>query len=162
MANTDELKAQIEEAESLLKDLESQLDAAQSDDFPADAPDTGQDVGGQEAAVDAAGEAGGEASFNDQVEARMSPAEEVAAEETTPLVDAVVEGEAAPEEASMPDMDSLYEIVYSEAYDANSAKSAQRMRDMEEAMKNDPRILKMAKEEPEKFALFMYGRASKA
>jgi hypothetical protein len=97
-------------------------------------------------------------SFSDSVEGRMSPAEEVSSEETTPqLEEAMGDSE---EESGGPNMEELYEIVYDESYDQSSESSESKMRLMKEAIKSDPRVMDMAVSDPEKFALYMYGRNS--
>jgi hypothetical protein len=97
-------------------------------------------------------------SFSDSVEGRMSPAEEVSSEETTPqLEEAMGDSE---EESGGPNMEELYEIVYDESYDQSSESSESKMRLMKEAIKSDPRVMDMAVSDPTKFALYMYGRNS--
>ena len=66
--------------------------------------------------------------------------------------------EEEPEEVMMPD---LYELVYGEVYDPADQMSESKMNQMVEAMEQDPRVKEMALKEPEKFALFMYGRSSR-
>ena len=158
MANIDELEAQVDETRKRLEEMEMELQNAKGvEDEPA--PDPEEDAGGQEEVPDAPEDP----SFADRVEERMSPAEEVAKEEATPQVDKVMIGikmeDKAPEEGPSVDMDMLYKIVYDEAYDPSDARAEGKMRMMADAME-DPRIKAMAQEDPEKFALFMYGRTS--
>jgi hypothetical protein len=97
-------------------------------------------------------------SFSDRVEDRMSPAEEVSSEETTPQLEEAMGN--SEERSGGPDMQELYEIVYDESYDQSSESSESKMRLMEEAIKSDPRVMEMAVSDPTKFALYMYGRNS--
>ena len=159
MANIDELEQQVDEAKKRLAEMEAELQNAKGGEEPP-MEDQEQDGAGEEE-VPSAPE---EQSFTDRVEERMSPAEEVAKEEATPQVDKVMIGikmeDKAPEkEEGAVDMDMLYKIVYDESYDASDARAEGKMRMMAEAME-DPRIKAMAQEDPEKFALFMYGKTS--
>tara|TARA_R100001015_G_C4581346_1_gene137821 strand:- start:149 stop:655 length:507 start_codon:yes stop_codon:yes gene_type:complete len=167
MANIDELEQQVAEAKKRLSEMEAELQNAKGgEESPME--DQEQDVTGEEEVPDAPEEQ----SFADRVEERMSPAEEVMEEEATPQVDKVMVGiklsepEGEPSEMSMdptsPDMTSLYEVVYDEPYDNSDPQSQGRMRMIEQAMAKDARIKAMAKEDPEKFALFMYGMTSGA
>lgn len=97
-------------------------------------------------------------SFMDRVSQRMSPAEEVMEQDTTAQMNEEIENEE-PESEEM-DMPELYQVVYGEPYDAADPQSEGKMRMMQEAIQGDPRVAAMAKGEPEKFALFMYGRTS--
>lgn len=97
-------------------------------------------------------------SFSDRIEDRMSPAEEVSSEETTPELEEAM-GDSM-EESNGPDMNELYEIVYDESYDQSSESSESKMRLMKKAIESDPKVMKMAVSDPTKFALFMYGRNS--
>lgn len=156
MANIDELEAQVDETKKRLEEMETELQNAKGvAEEPA--PDPEADAGGQEEVSDAPEEP----SFSDRVEERMSPAEEVMEQEATPQVDAAMEDTDSAEQAPTegPDMDKLYSIVYDEPYDASNAMAEGKMRMMQEAME-DPRVKAMAVSDPEKFALFMYGRTS--
>ena len=140
--------------------MEEQLQLAKeqgdSEELMADQED---DAGGQEEVPDAPVEQ----SFAERVDDRMSPAQEVMEKEATPQVDKVMIGikmsDEPSEDAPRVDMDKLYSIVYDEPYDASDAKAEGRMRVMQQAME-DPRVMAMAESDPEKFALFMYGRNS--
>lgn len=95
----------------------------------------------------------------------MSPAKEVMEKEVTPQVDKVMVGikisEDTPEQepSEEVDMEKLYSVVYDENFDGSDAQAEGRMRMMQEAME-DPSVKQMAIDDPEKFALFMYGRNS--
>lgn len=167
MANIDELEQQVDEAKKRLAEMESELQNAQGGEESL-MEDQEQDVSGEEEVSDAPEEQ----SFADRVEDRMSPAEEVMDKEAAPKVDKVMVGiklsESEGEESEMgsdptaPDMGALYEVVYDEPYDQSDNQSEGRMRMMQEAIQKDPRVKAMAKEDPEKFALFMYGMTSAA
>jgi hypothetical protein len=183
MSKISELQTQIDQTKLDLKSLQSQhaAETARSGSEQVE-EDKAEDVGGEEEApseastVTMSGGEGeeGEASFSDSVEQRMSepegeqtPAEEVAESEVAPQVkevmdDTDVSEEGEPSEEAEVDLDNLYEQVYDEKYDAGSSLSETKMREMKEAIEKDPRVKKMALEEPEKFALYMYGRTSVA
>jgi hypothetical protein len=160
MANIDELEAQVDEAKKRLAEMETQLQNAKGggdEEIPME--DQSEDAAGQEEVpVEES-----EPTFADRVEERMSPAEEVKEQDSTPQVDKVMIGikmeDKAPEEGPSVNMDMLYQIVYDEPYDASDASAEGKMRMMVDAME-DPRVKAMAKEDPEKFALYMYGRTS--
>jgi hypothetical protein len=89
-----------------------------------------------------------------------SPAEEVEESEASPAVDSVMVGiklSGGEDESGLSD---LYSQVYDKVYDPNSAIDAEKMDAIKQAME-DPRVAQMAQEEPEKFALYMYGRGSR-
>ena len=135
MIEQEQIEEKIEETKGMLQSLESELDKMREVE-PVEAP----------------------LSFSDSVEGRMSPAEEVSSEETTPQLE---EAMGDSEEASGgPDMKQLYEIVYDESYDQSSESSESKMRLMKEAIKSDPKVMEMAVSDPTKFALYMYGRNS--
>jgi len=148
MANIDELVQQVDETKKRLAEMEVELQNAQGGDEPP-VEDQEQDGEGEEVP-----DASQEQSFADRVEERLSPAEEVMAEESSPQVDEVVE-----ESSEEADMEKLYSVVYDENFDSSDVQAEGRMRLMQEAME-DPRVEQMAREDPEKFALFMYGRTS--
>lgn len=156
MANIDEIEAQIEQTKEALKSLEAQLAAekggGESNQGEQDAPPTSE-----QAAEVMAPE---EESFEASVEERMSPAEEVEEAEASPEVDSVMVGIKLSGGDNESDMTDLYSIVYDKSYDPNSAIDAEKMDNMKRAIEQDPRVAKMAKEEPEKFALYMYGKGS--
>ena len=160
MANIDELEQQVDEAKKRLAEMEAELQNAKGGAEPP-MEDQEQDVAGEEE-VPVPPE---EQSFADRVEERMSPAEEVMEKEAAPQVDKVMVGikmsEPPPvqETAEAPDMDKLYSVVYDETFDVSDVQSEGRMRMMQEAME-DPSVRQMAMADPEKFALFMYGRTS--
>lgn len=102
-----------------------------------------------------------EQTFLDMVDERMSPAQEVQKQESAPMMkEEMAKQEMDSEETEDSDFDlpNLYEIVFSEDYDPEDPDSESKMQMMRQAMAADPRVMQMAKEEPEKFALFMYGR----
>jgi hypothetical protein len=156
MANIDEIEAQIEQTKEALKSLEAQLAAekggGESNEGEQDAPPTSE-----QAAEVMASE---EESFEDSVEGRMSPAEEVEEAEASPEVDSVMVGIKLSGGDNESDMTDLYSIVYDKQYDPDSAIDAEKMDNMKRAIEQDPRVAKMAQEEPEKFALYMYGKRS--
>lgn len=155
MANIDEIEAQIEQTKETLKSLEAQLASEKgggSDAGGEDTPPTSE-----QAAEVMAPE---EESFEDSVEGRMSPAEEVEEAEASPEVDSVMVGIKLSDGENESDMTDLYSIVYDKSYDPDSAIDAEKMDNMKRAIEQDPRVAKMAKEEPEKFALYMYGKGS--
>lgn len=152
MANIDELEAQVDEAKKRLAEMEGELQSAKDGEETV-MSDQEQDASGEEEVPDAPEEQ----SFADRVEERMSPAEEVREEEVTPQMDQAMESET--DEAPSLNFDTLYSLVYDEAYDASDPKAEGRMRMMKEAV-NDPQVRDMAENEPEKFALFMYGKTS--
>tara|TARA_R110001606_G_C14855182_1_gene587735 strand:- start:45 stop:461 length:417 start_codon:yes stop_codon:yes gene_type:complete len=135
MIEQEQIEEKIKETKGMLQSLENELGQMREVE-PVEAP----------------------LSFSDSVEGRMSPAEEVSSEETTPqLEEAMGDSE---EESGGPDMKELYEIVYDESYDQSSESSESKMRLMKEAIKSDPRVMGMAVSDPTKFALYMYGRNS--
>ena len=146
MANIDDLEQQVDETKKRLAEMEVELQSAKGGDEPPM-----EEQGGGEEEVPAAPQ---EQSFTDRVDERMSPAEEVMEVEATPQVDAVMQ--EASEEA---DMEKLYSVVYDENFDSSDSQAEGRMRMMQEAME-DPSVKQMAMDDPEKFALFMYGRNS--
>jgi hypothetical protein len=156
MANIDEIEAQIEQTKEALKSLEAQLASekggGESNEGEQDAPPTSE-----QAAEVMASE---EESFEDSVEGRMSPAEEVEEAEASPEVDSVMVGIKLSGGDNESDMTDLYSIVYDKQYDPDSAIDAEKMDNMKRAIEQDPRVAKMAQEEPEKFALYMYGKRS--
>ena len=164
MANVDEIEAQIEQTKMALKSLEAQLADEKSRGADA-APDKAADDKGQTDDPPSSEEAqkmmSEEESFEDSIESRMaeekSPAEEVSEAEAAHAVKAVMVGIEVSDEGKMTE---LYNQVYDKAYDPDSAIDAEKMQLMKEAM-DDPRVAKMAQEEPEKFALFMLGRGSR-
>ena len=149
MANIDELEAQVDEAKKRLAEMEGELQSAKDGEETV-MEDQEQDASGEEEVPDAPEEQ----SFADRVDERMSPAEEVREEEVTPQMD-----QAMADEAPSLNFDTLYSLVYDEVYDASDPKAEGRMRMMKEAV-NDPQVREMAENEPEKFALFMYGKTS--
>ena len=173
MANVSEIEAQIEQTKLALKSLEAQLadekggrkettkgpqrdEAGETEDAPSS----------EEASEMMDEGAGEEQSFADRVDERMaapekSPAEEVSEEDPAPMVDKVMVGikVSKPDEGPEMDMDSLFQTVYDTPYDPESPMDADKMSQMKAALE-DPRVKKMAMEEPEKFALFMYGKRS--
>jgi len=173
MANISEIESQIEQTKLALKSLEAQL-AAEKSGGRQTTKGSQRNVGGEDEGAPSPEEAASamseakeeEMSFSDRVNQRMSapeesPAEEVASEEAAPMVKKVMVGIAmdAEENDSSVSMEDLFNTVYDKPYDANSAMDADKMRQMKDAME-DPRVKRMAMEEPEKFALFMYGRRS--
>lgn len=161
MANIDELEQQVDETKKRLAEMEAELQNAKGGEEPL-MEDQERDASGEEEVPDAPEEQ----SFADRVEERMSPAEEVMEEEAAPKVDKVMVGikladtkSDQQESSKAPDMDKLYSIVYDETFDASDVKSEGQMRLMQDAME-DPSVRQMAMEDPEKFALFMYGRRS--
>tara|TARA_R100000654_G_scaffold59939_1_gene86678 strand:- start:2787 stop:3275 length:489 start_codon:yes stop_codon:yes gene_type:complete len=159
MANINELEQQVGEARKRLADMEAELRIAKSGEELLMEDQEQDDV------VEEVSDAPEEQSFADRVEERMSPAKEVMDKEATPQVDKVMIGiklsekpqqTEASEEA---DMNRLYSIVYDENFDGSDVQAEGRMRMMQEAME-DPSVKQMAIEDPEKFALFMYGRNS--
>tara|TARA_R100000231_G_scaffold3019_1_gene5540 strand:- start:2292 stop:2795 length:504 start_codon:yes stop_codon:yes gene_type:complete len=167
MANVDEIEAQIEQTKMALKSLEAQLADEKSrgtDSAPNKTADDKGETGNPPSAEEAQKMMSEEESFTDSIESRMaeekSPAEEVSEAEAAPSVDAVMVGIKMSDGEKERDMSELYNQVYDKAYDPNSAIDAEKMQMMKEAME-DPRVAKMAQEEPEKFALFMLGRRSK-
>ena len=80
-------------------------------------------------------------------------------QDTTAKMDKEVEDEKPEVEESV-DMPQLYQVVYGEEFNPADPQSEGKMRMMQEAMEADPRVAQMAQTEPEKFALFMYGRTS--
>ena len=168
MAKLSELESQIAKAQMALESLQAEYEAAQQSEGGGLEEDPTADVGGQAEATPSSEDAaeimaGGDQSFSEAVEDRMAtPAEEVANSDPAPMVKQVMVGidvSEAPEPEQI-DMDSLYQMVYDETYDDNSSMSVSKMREMEEAISKDPRVKQMAIEEPEKFALYMYGRTS--
>ncbi len=166
MANIDEIEAQIEQTKMALKSLEAQLADEKSRGTDA-APDKTADDKGETDDPPSSEEAqkmmSEEESFEDSIESRMaedkSPAEEVSESEPAPAVDAVMVGVKL-SDGGEGAMTELYNQVYDKAYDPDSAIDAEKMQKMKDAME-DPRVAKMAQEEPEKFALFMLGRGSR-
>jgi len=155
MAKIDELESQVEEAKKRLAEMEDELQSAKDGEETVMA-DQEQDAPREEEVPDAPQEQ----SFADRVDERMSPAEEVMEEDVTPQMDEAMASESDPaEEPKSLDFDTLYSLVYDEAYDASDPKAEGRMRMMKEAV-NDPEVREMAENEPEKFALFMYGKTS--
>lgn len=158
MANIDEIEAQIEQTKEALKSLEAQLAAekggGESNQGEQDAPPT------SEQAAEVMSSEKEQGSFEDSVEERMSPAEEVEEAEASPEVDSVMVGIKLSDGDNESDMTDLYSVVYDKSYDPNSAIDAEKMDNMKRAIEQDPRVAKMAKEEPEKFALYMYGKGS--
>ena len=87
MIEQEQIEEKIKETKGMLQSLENELGKMREVE-PVEAP----------------------LSFSDSVEGRMSPAEEVSSEETTPQLE---EAMGDSEEASGgPDMKQLYEIVY--------------------------------------------------
>jgi len=166
MANIDEIEAQIEQTKMALKSLEAQLADEKSRGTDA-APDKTADDKGETDDPPSSEEAqkmmSEEESFEDSIESRMaedkSPAEEVSESDPAPAVDAVMVGVKL-SDGGEGAMTELYNQVYDKAYDPDSAIDAEKMQKMKDAME-DPRVAKMAQEEPEKFALFMLGRGSR-
>ena len=160
MANINELEQQVGETRKRLAEMEAELQNAKGGEEPA-MEDQEQDDAGEEEVPDAPAEQ----SFAEKVEERMSPAEEVMEKEAAPQVDKVMVGikisEDTPEQqpSEEADMDKLYSIVYDENFDGSDVQAEGRMRMMQEAME-DPSVKQMAIDDPEKFALFMYGRNS--
>ena len=152
MANIDELEAQVDEAKKRLAEMEGELQSARDSEETV-MSDQEQDAPREEEVPDAPEEQ----SFADRVEERMSPAEEVREEEVTPQMDRAMADES--DEAPSINFEKLYSLVYDEVYDASDATAEGRMRMMKEAV-NDPQVREMAENEPEKFALFMYGKTS--
>ena len=155
MANIDEIEAQIEQTKETLKSLESQLASEKGE---------GSDAGGEDAPPTSEQAAeimtSEEESFEDSVEGRMSPAEEVEQSEASPEVDSIMVGIKLSDGEGESDMADLYSVVYDKQYDPDSAIDAEKMDNMKRAIEQDPRVAKMAQEEPEKFALYMYGKGS--
>jgi hypothetical protein len=135
MIEQEQIEEKIKETKGMLQSLENELGKMREVE-PVEAP----------------------LSFSDSVEGRMSPAEEVSSEETTPQLEEAMEN--SEEESGGPDMKQLYEIVYDESYDQSSESSESKMRLMKEAIKSDPKVMEMAVSDPTKFALYMYGRNS--
>lgn len=100
----------------------------------------------------------------DMLDKRMSdeasgPEQPMQEQSPTPVMDeAMAEVEEPEEGVSMPE---LYEMVFGEDYDPADPLSEGKMEQMSQAMEQDPRVKEMALNEPEKFALFMYGRSSR-
>lgn len=134
MMDKEQLEAKIEETQSILDSLKAELDAPKSP------------------------ESEGNPSFSDMVESRMSPEEE---ESEAPMLKEAMEESAddAPDSPDL-DMESLYQIVYDETFDPSSGKSEAKLMAIKEALDKDPSMVEMAVKEPEKFALYMYGRNS--
>lgn len=158
MANINELAQKVDETRKLLADMEAELQTAKDAGEPVMEDPEQEDVEEEEPSAPQ------KQSFADKVEERMSPAEKVMEGEPTPQVDKVMVGiklsEAPPEQPSEEaDMDKLYSVVYDEPYDGSDVQAEGRMRMMKEAME-DPNVKEMAIKDPEKFALFMYGRTS--
>lgn len=161
MANVIEIESEIEQVKETLKSLEAQL-AAEMGEGSSDAEQDEGPPSSEQAAEIMASE---EESFEGSVEGRMadvdkSPAEEVEESEASPAVDSVMVGiklSGGEDESGLSD---LYSQVYDKVYDPNSAIDAEKMDAIKQAME-DPRVAKMAQEEPEKFALYMYGRSSR-
>jgi len=157
MANIDELEQQVGETRKRLADMEAELQSAKGGEEPTMEE---QDGAGEEVS-----DAPEEQSFTDRVEERMSPAKEVMEKEATPQVDKVMVGikisEDTPEQepSEEADMEKLYSVVYDENFDGSDVQAEGRMRMMQDAME-DPSVKQMAIDDPEKFALFMYGRNS--
>jgi hypothetical protein len=154
MSKISELQTQIDQTKLDLKSLQSQhaAETARSGSEQVE-EDKAEDVGVEQRMSEPEGE--------------QTPAEEVAESEVAPQVkevmdDTDVSEEGEPSEEAEVDLDNLYEQVYDEKYDAGSSLSETKMREMKEAIEKDPRVKKMALEEPEKFALYMYGRTSVA
>jgi hypothetical protein len=108
-----------------------------------------------------------EASFMDMLDKRMSdeasgPAEQPMQEQSpTPVMDEAMAEVEEPEQEEGVSMPELYELVFGEDYDPADPLSEGKMEQMSQAMEQDPRVKEMALNEPEKFALFMYGRSSR-
>jgi len=105
-----------------------------------------------------------EQTFLDMVDERMSPAQQVQNQEPAPMMqeemgeEQMVSEDSEESEDPQVDMPNLYEVVFSEDYDPENLDSEEKMQLMRQAMAADPRVMQMALEAPEKFALFMYGR----
>jgi len=142
MADKDNLMAEISETEKKLKDLKAQMKSEDSEQM-RESPDE-------------------EKSFANMVEERMSPAEEVADTPAAPMVEGVMVGLKMADSSDQQDqinMNDLYSTVYDSAYDSNNPKDQEQMQSIKDALQ-DPRVMAMARKDPDKFALFMYGRAS--
>lgn len=130
MMEKEQLEAKIAETQSILDSLKAELGSSEE---PAPEEDP---------------------SFSDMVESRMSPEEE---ESEAPMLEEAME--ESTEEPDL-DMESLYQIVYDETFDPSSGKSEAKLMAIKEALDKDPSMVEMAVKEPEKFALYMYGRNS--
>ena len=106
----------------------------------------------------------------DMLDKRMSdeasgpPKQPMQDQSPTPVMDeamAEVEEPELEEEEEGVSMPELYEMVFGEDYDPADPLSEGKMEQMSQAMEQDPRVKEMAINEPEKFALFMYGRSSR-
>ena len=134
MMEKEQLEAKIAETQSILDSLKAELGSSEE---PAPEEDP---------------------SFSDMVESRMSPEEEGS---EAPMLEEAM-GESAEDAPDSPDLDmeSLYQIVYDETFDPSSGKSESKLMAIKEALDKDPSMVEMAVKEPEKFALYMYGRNS--
>jgi hypothetical protein len=130
MMEKEQLEEKIAETQSILDSLKAELGSSEE---PAPEEDP---------------------SFSDMVESRMSPEEE---ESEAPMLEEAME--ESTEEPDL-DMESLYQIVYDETFDPSSGKSEAKLMAIKEALDKDPSMVEMAVKEPEKFALYMYGRNS--
>lgn len=134
MMEKEQLEAKIAETQSILDTLKAKLKSPKTDESEQDP------------------------SFSDMVESRMSPEEE---ESEAPMLEEAMEesAEVAPDSPDL-NMESLYQIVYDETFDPSSGKSEAKLMAIKEALDKDPSMVEMAVKEPEKFALYMYGRNS--
>ena len=103
-------------------------------------------------------------SILDSLKAELGSSEESAPEEEeseAPMLEEAMKepAEDAPDSPDL-DMESLYQIVYDETFDPSSGKSEAKLMAIKEALDKDPSMVEMAVKEPEKFALYMYGRNS--
>lgn len=174
MANLSELEAKINETKRNLEALQAQYAMAQKQE-KGEVPiaDTPTDDKGEDKAPEEAPE---KTSFSEKVESRI---DEVAPE-TADAVQEIKQAEEAQLDAtademaaeaaeslqagdpqfSADDLQNLFEVVHGSTFDSNSSTDAAKLSAIESAVNGDPRVARMAKDDPEKFALYMYGRKS--
>ena len=58
------------------------------------------------------------------------------------------------------DLESVFNIVMGDTYDPNSSMDREKMQRIKDTIDSDPRLRRMAAEDPDRFALYMYGRKS--
>jgi hypothetical protein len=89
-------------------------------------------------------------------------AEEIMADEgdKEPTPEEVAVAEETEAEKVNVDLESVFNIVMGDTFDPNSSVDLDKMKRIKDTIDSDPRLRRMAAEDPDRFALYMYGRKS--
>jgi len=89
-------------------------------------------------------------------------AEEIMADEgdKEPTPEEVAVAEETEAEKVNVDLESVFNIVMGDTFDPNSSMDREKMQRIKDTIDSDPRLRRMAAEDPDRFALYMYGRKS--